>query len=200
MTLQEVFLEKNQYPKPLPLADIFQQPGEIILEIGFGKGHFIRTYAMDHPEYNFIGIERFIKWTRHTEARVIKQEISNIRLLCGLAQEVLKDYFLDHSIAQIHVLFPDPWPKRKHRKHRILQKPYIELFYQKLKPGGQLHITTDHKAYFEDAMKEFAPCAGKLFQVIPKTDYPYKTNYQIKYEKEGRPIYYFQANTLKTDF
>ncbi|MCB0271665.1 MAG: tRNA (guanosine(46)-N7)-methyltransferase TrmB [Bdellovibrionales bacterium] len=194
MTDQNIFLEKETFSKPLPWKEEFGRKGKLILEIGFGKGHFMRNYAKAHPEYNFIGIERFIKWVRHTQARVIKEELLNIRLMCGLAQEVVRDYFEDQSIDEIHVLFPDPWPKRRHHKHRILQKAYLELFHQKMVRGGQIHITSDHKEYFDAAMKEFSQLHSSLFEIIPKTEDRFKTNYQIKYEKEGRPIYFFQAN------
>lgn len=196
MSTPEIFVEKEKLAKPIPMPDFFGQDGKVIVEIGFGKGHFLRSYALEHPEYNFLGIERFIKWTKHAEERLVKAGILNVRLLCGLAQDVLDQYVKDESIDEIHVTFPDPWPKRRHHKHRILQKKYIELFHKKLKKDGEFHITTDHKDYFEFAMREFAPFDNKLFTIVEKNDYPHKTNYQIKYEKEGRPIYFFQADKL----
>lgn len=192
----EVFVEKENLPKPIMVDALFGTKGDLVIEIGFGKGHFMRQYAKAEPQTHFLGIERFIKWTRHAQVRLEQDELSNVKLVCGLAQEVIADYIEDASVREIHILFPDPWPKRKHHKHRILQKKHIELFYKKLIPGGQLHITTDHKDYFEYAMKEIAPFIDKHFSMIPKTDSPYKTNFQIKYEKEGRPIYYFQANKI----
>lgn len=188
-----MFLEKDTLPKPVPWDQIFENNSDLILEIGFGKGRFLRDYALEHPERNFVGIERFIKWTRHAQARLEKAQVTNVRLMCGLAQYVVADYFEDQSIREIHILFPDPWPKRRHHKHRILQKAFLELFHQKLQPHGELHITTDHQSYFEDAMKAFSTLSPDLFDVVDKHEYPFKTNYQVKYEKEGRPIYFFQA-------
>lgn len=191
------FLEKANIPKPILIEDLFgKSASKTILEIGFGKGQFVRDYAQAHPEYHFIGIERFIQWVRHTEKRLVKGGAENVRLMCGLAQNVLREWFSDQVFDEIHVLFPDPWPKRRHHKHRILQKTYLELFHQKLKEGGELHITTDHKDYFESAMQVFSTLPKHLFQVHEKQDYPFKTNYQIKYEKEGRPIYFFQAHKI----
>jgi len=196
----DIFLEKSTFTRPMPIQDIFEgfqgASETLVLEIGFGKGHFLRNYAKACPQYYFLGIERFLQWTRHTKKRLIKDECLNVKLLCGLAQDVLRDYFENDIFDEIHVLFPDPWPKRRHHKHRILQKPYLELFHQKLKSGGALHITTDHKDYFNDAMKAFETLKPGLFKVVEKQDYPFKTNYQIKYEREGRPIYFFQANKI----
>jgi tRNA (guanine-N7-)-methyltransferase len=194
--LSKSILRPEDLPQPTLWQEVFGRDAPLVIEIGAGKGHFIRSYAQAEPHKNFIAIERFMKWTKHNADRLPKEGMDHVKLLCGMAQDHLTALFPDQSIDEIHVTFPDPWPKRKHHKHRILQKTYVELFHQKLKKGGELHITTDHQDYFEFAMKEFAPLENKLFTVVPKQDYPHKTNYQIKYEREGRPIYFFQANRV----
>ena len=172
----------------LDLGQWFGNAHPVILEIGSGKGRFLISTATEHPEVNVIGIEKALHYHRLIRDRVLKRGLANIRLINHDAFLVLRDMIPDASIAELHIYFPDPWPRKKEQKRRIIRPEVLKEIRRVLVDGGWATYVTDHREYFEVA----APLIEAEFRSerrIPGPDDPPRTNYEAKYRQEGRPIY-----------
>jgi tRNA (guanine-N7-)-methyltransferase len=172
----------------LDLGALFGNDHPVVLEIGSGKGRFLISSAMERPETNFIGIEKALHYHRLIRERVRKRGLENIRLINHDAFLVLRDMFPDASLAEIHIYFPDPWPRKKEQKRRIIRPDVLREVDRVLAAGGSGIYVTDHQEYFEAA----APVLADFFRTetrIPGPDDPPRTNYEAKYRAEGRGIY-----------
>jgi len=160
---------------------------KIVVEIGVGKGLFIKSYAEKHPDKKFIGIEKVRKWIRHSATRIEKKDLKNICLFQTSGEEAL-EAIPPESVNEYYILFPDPWPKRRHAKRRLIQQSTLEKIIQTLKKEGILYVVTDHAEYHDWIIEKIAPFLSK-FDSMDKTP-EFISNYQIKYQKEGRKIYF----------
>lgn len=173
---------------PLDFAQLFGNANGVVLEIGSGKGRFLISSAMERPEVNFVGIEKSLHYHRVIRDRVLKRAIENVRLINYDAFPVLRDMIPDASIGEIHIYFPDPWPRKREQKRRIIRAEALEQMRRVLVPGGSGIYVTDHRDYFESA----APLIGELFDAetrVPGPNDPPRTNYEAKYREEGREIF-----------
>ncbi|MBI4124831.1 MAG: tRNA (guanosine(46)-N7)-methyltransferase TrmB [Deltaproteobacteria bacterium] len=167
------------------------------VEIGCGKGKFLVARAQVNPHIRFIGIDKSIKWMRRGIRRSERQGLANLVFLKGWVLEILEKEIADASVSVFHIYFPDPWPKRRHHKRRLLQNGFFSLLRQKLKPGGLVEVATDDADYFEAIKKETALCAlpwggvreGRNERLFPSD---VKTNYELKYEADGRELFYLE--------
>ncbi len=130
-------------------ASIFSREADTIVEIGFGMGASLLTMATMHPEINFIGIEVHRAGIGRLAADIQDQNIQNVRIAPHDAVEVFKQCIPDDTLAGIQLFFPDPWPKKRHHKRRLVQPDLIRLLTQKLKIGGFIHCATDWQEYAE---------------------------------------------------
>lgn len=172
----------------LDFTELFGNDNAVILEIGSGKGRFIISTATERPDLNLIGIEKSLHYHRVIRDRVLKRNLQNIRLINHDAFLVLRDMLPDASLAEIHVYFPDPWPRKKEQKRRIIRPEVLEQFRRTLVEGGWGIYVTDHREYYEVA----APLIEEHFRAerrIPGPEDPPRTNYEAKYRAEGREIY-----------
>jgi tRNA (guanine-N7-)-methyltransferase len=172
----------------LDLVQLFGNTHPVILEIGSGKGRFLIGTAMERPDANLIGIEKSLHYHRVIRDRVLKRHLTNVRLINHDAFLVLRDMIPDASIAELHVYFPDPWPRKREQKRRIIRAEVLKEFRRVLVEGGEGIYVTDHREYFEAA----APLVEAEFRAerrIPGPDDVPRTNYEAKYRAEGRPIY-----------
>ena len=172
----------------LDLAELFGNTNPVILDIGSGKARFLIGTATERPDLNLIGIEKSLHYHRLIRDRVLKRHLTNIRLINHDAFLVLRDMIPDASIAEIHIYFPDPWPRKKEQKRRIIREEVLREIRRVLVDGGSAIYVTDHQEYFEIA----APRIEAEFRSerrIPGPDDPPRTNYEAKYRAEGRPIY-----------
>lgn len=135
--------------EPVVPAAVFGRDRPVTLEIGFGNGDTLVDLAVASPESDFIGIEVHEPGVGHCLLRAREEGISNLRLIVHDAVEVLRDHVAPQSIDRINLYFPDPWPKKRHHKRRIVQPGFLELCARVLKPGGTLHIATDWENYAE---------------------------------------------------
>ncbi|KAF0190715.1 MAG: tRNA (guanine-N7-)-methyltransferase [Gammaproteobacteria bacterium] len=132
---------------PLKLAAIFDRPAPCIVEIGFGMGDTLIEMARCHPDNNYLGIEVYRPGIGSVLRQLDAADMHNVRVIAGDAMEVLRNALADASLDAIHVFFPDPWPKKRHHKRRIIQPDSVALFARKLRPGGLLHLATDWQEY-----------------------------------------------------
>ena len=135
--------------KPIDLTTLFGKQSTTILEIGFGMGNSLAQMAMDNPDINYIGIEVHRPGVGSLLATIGENRINNIRVINHDAVEVLQKSIPDNSLDGIQIFFPDPWPKKRHHKRRLIQQPFVELLARKLKTEARLHIATDWKNYAE---------------------------------------------------
>jgi len=125
---------------------IFGRQAPTVLEIGFGNGQSLLEMALNSPEKNFVGIEVYHKGLCRLLAQVEHMSLSNVRVMCGDAAELLHRVPLA-SLSTVQIFFPDPWPKKRHHKRRLIQETFVGLVAKKLEKGGILHLATDWMDY-----------------------------------------------------
>ena len=165
------------------------------LEIGSGKGTFlVRAAAMD-PDTNFIGIEYARAYWRHAADRCRRRGLENVRLIRTEADFFLRHYMPDHRVRHVHIYFPDPWPKSRHHKRRLIQEPFLRTLHRVTDHGSLVRIVTDHAGYFA-WIQDHVRTVGDLFETQPwvafdsgAPDEHAGTNFERKYRKEARPIH-----------
>lgn len=133
--------------EPMDLAAPFGRPAPTVVEIGFGMGVATAAIAAARPGENFIGIEVHAPGVGSLCKLIAEEGPGNLRIMQHDAVEVLRDMIPDASLAGVHVYFPDPWPKKRHHKRRIIQAEFVALLARKLAPGGYLHCATDWEEY-----------------------------------------------------
>jgi tRNA (guanine-N7-)-methyltransferase len=173
----------------LDLPALFGNAQPVILEIGSGKGRFLLETAMERPDVNLIGIEKSLHYHRVIRDRFLKRDLRNVRLINHDAFVVLQKMIPDASIAEVHVYFPDPWPKKRERKRRIIRPEVLEEFRRVLVESGMGIYVTDHAEYFESAAPLVEAAFPRTERRIPGPADPPRTNYEAKYREEGRAIF-----------
>ena len=133
----------------LDLNTLFGREAPRVLEIGFGNGESLTATAAAHPETDYLGIEVHRPGVGHLLKLLDEQGLANVRILCADACETLANRLSDTSLDRIQIFFPDPWPKKRHHKRRLIQPPFVALLAARLKPGGILHLATDWEHYAE---------------------------------------------------
>ena len=128
---------------------VFGRSAPRVLEIGFGNGDALFQMAQHYPAYDFIGIEVHRPGVGHLLLRAAEADLSNLRVFCADAVPLLKTCFADASLARAQIFFPDPWPKKRHHKRRLIQPGFVALMAAKLQQDGLLHIATDWAQYAE---------------------------------------------------
>jgi tRNA (guanine-N7-)-methyltransferase len=139
---------------------IFGNENPVILEIGFGMGIATAKIALDNPEKNYIGIEVHRPGIGRLLWEIQKSKIKNIRVIEHDAAEVIAGMIPPASAAGVHIFFPDPWPKKRHHKRRLVARPFTELLAEKLAAGGYLYMVTDWEDYGNWALEELSATAG----------------------------------------
>jgi tRNA (guanine-N7-)-methyltransferase len=193
MIVEPIGLDVDKLPKPLNWAEVFGNDYPVEMEIGIGKGTFLTEQAKARPEVNFFGIEWARWFWRYASDRLRRHELLNTRTVRAEAVFFLTEFVPEASISVLHIYFPDPWPKKRHHKRRLIQPQFMPLVKRILVPGGRLQIVTDHQEYFEQIE---AVVRGSGLTVV---DYNRPgsagegefvgTNFERKYRREGRPFY-----------
>jgi tRNA (guanine-N7-)-methyltransferase len=138
---------------PLDFTAVFGRAASTILEIGCGMGETTATIAAAHPDSNFIGIEVHAPGVGSLLKEIATRELNNLRVIRHDAVEVVRDMIPAASLAGIHIYFPDPWPKKRHHKRRLIQSPFVALLASRLAPGGYLHCATDWEEYAQQMLE-----------------------------------------------
>lgn len=140
----------------LDLAQVFGRRADVVLEIGFGMGETTATIARAHPDRDFLGLEVHAPGVGALLKLVAAQSLSNVRVIRHDATEVVAHAIPAAALAGIHVYFPDPWPKKRHHKRRLLQAAFVHELAMRLRPGGYLHAATDWEDYAQQMLATFA--------------------------------------------
>ncbi|GAB4394040.1 MAG: tRNA (guanosine(46)-N7)-methyltransferase TrmB [Gammaproteobacteria bacterium] len=138
---------------PIQFDNYFPHSAPLIVEIGFGNGLSLAAMAEQHPAMNFLGIEVHRPGVGRLLTELAQRQISNVRICHADAVLVLQQCIAHNSLAGINIFFPDPWPKKRHHKRRLIQPEFVALLYQKLQPQGQLHLATDWQPYAQHMLE-----------------------------------------------
>lgn len=171
-------------PQPLKLESAFGRNVPKILEIGFGMGGATAQIAAEHPENDYLGIEVHTPGVGALMRLLDVGNINNVRIIQHDAVEVLNQMIAPDSLDGIHIYFPDPWPKKRHHKRRLIQPPLVSLLASRLKPGGYLHLATDWQEYAEwmlEVLHGEPQLQNTAADYAPKPDYRPET----KFERRG---------------
>ena len=164
--------------KLLDLAAIFPTSQKIIMEIGFGMGEATAIMALNSPQNGYLAVDLHPPGIGKLLARIQEQEISNIKVIEDDVHVVLPYMIHDHALDGVHLYFPDPWPKSKHHKRRIVTPAFLELIAAKLKPGGYFHLATDWFPYAEAMAVVFSTSDQFSGGVIDKPDWRPVTRFE----------------------
>lgn len=182
----------------IDISQVFQREVPHILEIGFGSGQSLLAMAKTHPEHNFIGIETHQPGIGALMQGIQLQQINNIRVYHADAVEVLEQCIPMQSLDVVQIFFPDPWPKRRHHKRRLIQPKFVSLVTSKLKKDGTLHLATDWEHYAVEMMKVLSG-ADELINLAGVGQYsnrssqrPIITKFEQRGQLSGRQIWELQ--------
>jgi tRNA (guanine-N7-)-methyltransferase len=155
------------------LESDFAAGDPVILEFGCGHGHWLTSYAEADPTRACLGIDLISDRVRKANAKRTKRRLGKLHFYKAEAGEILQAWPVDRPIAAIFMLFPDPWPKARHHKHRMIQHAFLTEIATRVPAGTRFHFRTDHEDYFAWAMEHFAEHPG--WQLIPDAPWPWET-------------------------
>ena len=179
--------ELNSITQPLRLSDLFLQPRPAELEIGCGDGNFLLQYSQQHPCKNFLGLERLLGRLRKLEKNGARAGLTNLRLLRIEAHYAVRYLLPPNAFDAIHIYFPDPWPKDKHRRHRLIDMAFPGRAAAILAVGGVVHLRTDDKKYFAQMQEAFSAHGGFALENPPHELLALRTEFEIEFNAQGIP-------------
>ena len=193
--LSPLLTRAEENPELLSYADFFGNENPVEIEIGCGRGKFLVARSSERPEINFIGLDRAGKWMKRGIRRAGNRKLSNIRFIKAEAVRFLEERIPLESVSIFHIYFPDPWPKRRHHGRRTVNADFLRQLHARLLSGGLIEIATDNADYFT-AMKKSIAATVNLWENVRETvnerifEAVMKTNYELKYEAAGKPLFY----------
>lgn len=188
---RHLYMVKEQLETPWDVSRYFENPSAPLeVEIGSGKGQFIHDAALANPDHNFIGTEIAHKYAAYCAARLIGAGVSNACMFSGDGLALFREHLPENSLAAVHVYFPDPWWKKRHRKRRVMQMELVRACEKCLIPGGKLHFWTDVEEYFMTAMEMMAAESVLEGPFEPSVDETvWRTHFEKRTVVEGRPVF-----------
>lgn len=184
----------DELPRPWQTAALFSHDGPLEIEVGSGKGMFLVGAAQQRPETNFLGIEIAQKYAAFSAARLARSGLPNACVVSGDAGRVFAELLPPGSAAGVHVYFPDPWWKARHKKRRVMNELFVKQIERVLMPGGTLHFWTDVEEYFHTTLAILAaetrlrgPIA--VAERAAEHDLDYRTNFERRVRQAGNPVY-----------
>jgi tRNA (guanine-N7-)-methyltransferase len=180
--------------RTLDLDRIFGRAAPRCLEIGFGAGEVIGSLAKAHPETDHLGIEVHRPGVGRLLLKVREEALSNLRIICHDAVEVLANAVPDRSFDSILIFFPDPWHKKRHVKRRLIDSAFVDTLASKLKPGGTLRLATDWQEYAEQMRTVCNACATLVSQspeggYVARPDFRPATRFERRGERLGHGVW-----------
>jgi tRNA (guanine-N7-)-methyltransferase len=176
------------YFAPLDLAEVFARPAPLEVDLGCGDGSFLVAMAEKYPERNFLGVERLLGRVRSASGRAARHAVSNLRVLRVETSYAVGYLFPPGSTAVAHLLFPDPWPKKRHERRRLVTKDFLAAVYRLLTPNGCFRIVTDRADYFA-AIRELAANSAFAEEPVSREEAFPLTTFEKRFLTEGAPIY-----------
>jgi tRNA (guanine-N7-)-methyltransferase len=194
LDLSGSFLAVEDLPQPLDPATFFGRAAPLEVELGSGKGLFLSSAATAQPDRNFLGLEVARKYALHAAARLAQRELTNARMVFGDGLRVFREFLPDASLAAVHVYFPDPWWKARHRKRRVMNAEFLGQALRTLKPGAPLHFWTDVQEYFDTTLELIASLGTfegpfEVSEAQPQHELDYRTHFERRMRLHNLPVY-----------
>jgi len=201
LDLSKVLRDVDELPEKLSSSSLFGNSFPLEIEIGSGKGLFMTTASAANPQHNFLGIEIMAKYAAHAAGRLLRSRTDtpeskiNAMMVSGNAEPLFQDRIDAGSLEAVHVYFPDPWWKKRHRKRRVVNETSIHNISRVLRPGGRLHFWTDVLDYFENTVEMIAEIAPQFGVPIPEEeaaanhDLDYRTHFERRSRQHQIPVY-----------
>ena len=186
--------EAAELPPTFKQAALFEREAPVEVEVGSGKGLFLVAASELQPGHNFLGIEIGRKYARYSAARLARLGRKNAVVVSGDGLVLFRQWFPDSSLAAVHVYFPDPWWKKRHKKRRVLNAQFLRDVERTLVAGGRLHFWTDVEEYFRTTLELIAGTV-KLVGPLPVKEQPaehdldYRTHFERRTRKNELPVY-----------
>ncbi len=191
-----MIVKPGDLTSPLDVESLYSRRGPLVVEVGFGDGRFTSELAREHPDWNIFGAEISLGSLWRAYRRMIRESVPNVRLYRGHGRMIVRDVVGEQRLSRIYVNFPDPWPRKKHQKNRLLQESFFSLLSTRLVDDGLLSFTTDHEEYFGFACEE-AHRSGHFSVVVGAPPAAaLQTKYALKWQGQNKPI--FHAEFIKT--
>lgn len=184
----------DDLPETLVADEWFGREAPFEVEVGSGKGLFMQTASANQPDRNFLGIEVARKYASHAAGRLAKHNLTNGKMINGDGLRLFREFLPDASVDAVHVYFPDPWWKGRHRKRRVMKPDFLLDIQRVLIPGGALHFWTDVEEYFQSTLKLVAKevsLEGPLPvpERSPEHEFDYRTHFERRMRMHDEPVY-----------
>lgn len=186
----------GDYFRRLERAEVFADKAPLEVDLGCGDGSFLLEMARHHPERRFLGVERLLGRVRKVCRLAHQARLPNLKVLRLESLYTVQWLLPAHSVSRLHLLFPDPWPKARHHKRRMVQAPFLHALEKVLVPGGEFLFKTDHPGYFEWAVEEI-DAFGRL-ETRPWDDDAFfhpETDFERQWKADGKPIHRLRCVT-----
>jgi tRNA (guanine-N7-)-methyltransferase len=165
LQIGDLLLPAEQVAETVDFRRIFGNDQPVEVEIGSGKGTYLMRRCAARPEVNLLGIEWLKAYACYAADRAVRAGLTNVRLLCADAEQVFIRHLADGCLARVHIYFPDPWPKRRHHRRRLIKPEFLAQVRRVLLPAGEVRVVTDHDEYFEHIQQAFSAAPG--LTVVP---------------------------------
>ncbi|MGE0608957.1 MAG: tRNA (guanosine(46)-N7)-methyltransferase TrmB [Pirellulales bacterium] len=194
LDLSRSFRAVEELPSPWDNTALFGRNAPLEVEVGSGKGLFLASAGAARPEHDFLGLEIALKYARFAAARATQAGLRNVVMAHGDALRVFREILPDDFVAAVHVYFPDPWWKARHKKRRVFNESFLSDVERVLIAGGRLHFWTDVEEYFLTTLDLIAP-RPLLLGPLPVAERPaehdldYHTHFERRTRRGGQPVY-----------
>ena len=186
---ESVIYKPANWFEPLDWGAVFPQDQPIEIDLGCGKGSFLLWAAAANPTRNFLGVERLLRRVRRVDRKAVRGGLNNLRLVRLEAMYLVSKLVPDASVSTYHILFPDPWPKRRHHARRLISADFLADVHRTMTPDGAVNCATDHEEYFEWIQRAFEESA-RFTQAEPIALPPEaRTDFEREFIAAGKPVY-----------
>jgi tRNA (guanine-N7-)-methyltransferase len=184
-----VIFKPDNWFKPLDWRAVFPREQPVEIDLGCGKGSFLLWAARVYPQRNCLGVERLLRRLRRVDRKAVRDGLENVRLIRVEATYLISKLIPDSTVSTYHILFPDPWPKRRHHSRRLINGPFLADVHRTLIADGLVNCATDHEEYFQWIDREFQK-TGRFEKtepaVLPTEAW---TDFERDFILAGKPVY-----------